>query len=116
MTHDQFRTMYDAFNARNIDAVLAFLHPNVDWPNGMEGGRVHGHSGVREYWQRQWKVLDPTVTPQRFTLDDAGRVAIDVHQVVRGLDGQVLVDQMVRHIYSFQDGLITHMEIAAPEP
>lgn len=28
---------YDAFNARNIDAVLALLHPDVDWENGMEG-------------------------------------------------------------------------------
>jgi len=26
----------------------------VDWPNGMEGGRVHGHAEVRAYWTRQW--------------------------------------------------------------
>ena len=45
---------YKAFNAREIDTVLAMLHPEVDWPNGMEGGRVHGRENVREYWTRQW--------------------------------------------------------------
>ena len=34
---------YAAFNARDVDAVLAMMHAEVDWPNGMEGGRVHGH-------------------------------------------------------------------------
>src|SRR5258705_6728346 len=36
------RELYASFNARDIDAVLARLAPDVDWPNGMEGGRVHG--------------------------------------------------------------------------
>jgi len=44
---------YREFNARQIDAVLARMDPNVDWPNGMEGGRVHGHQEVRAYWIRQ---------------------------------------------------------------
>jgi hypothetical protein len=35
---------YRAFNARDIDAALAVMHPEVDWPNGLEGGRVHGHA------------------------------------------------------------------------
>lgn len=26
------------FNARRIDAVLARMHPDVEWANGMEGG------------------------------------------------------------------------------
>jgi ketosteroid isomerase-like protein len=31
------RRAYDAFNARDVDAVLALLQPDVDWPNAMEG-------------------------------------------------------------------------------
>ena len=38
------RHMYAAFNRREIDTVLAAMHPDVDWPNGWEGGRVHGHA------------------------------------------------------------------------
>jgi hypothetical protein len=102
---------YKAFNARQIDSVLALMHPDVDWPNGMEGGRVHGHSGVRGYWTRQWSMLDPHVEPLRFETDEAGRTMVDVHQVVRDLAGCVLVDQMVQHVYSIQDGLIKSMDI-----
>ena len=35
---DLLGRMYAAFNARHIDAV----HPDVDWPNGWEGGLVRG--------------------------------------------------------------------------
>ena len=39
--------MYAAFNARDVDSVLAAMHADVDWPNGLEGGRVVGHDAVR---------------------------------------------------------------------
>jgi ketosteroid isomerase-like protein len=34
------KAAYRAFNARDIEGVLALMAPNVDWPNGMEGGRL----------------------------------------------------------------------------
>jgi len=46
------REAYRAFNARDMDAALATMRPDVEWPNGMEGGTVYGHAGVREYWTR----------------------------------------------------------------
>jgi hypothetical protein len=108
---DLLTRTYAAFNARDVDAVLAVMHPDVDWPNGMEGGRVRGHAGIRDYWTRQWGMIDPHVEPRRFTTDDAGRVVVDVHQVVRNLSGQVVSDQMVQHVYVVQDGLIRSLEI-----
>jgi hypothetical protein len=102
---------YTAFNARDIDAVLAVLHPEVDWPNGMEGGRVHGHAGVRAYWQRQWSMMDPRVLPLRFQEYEAGRVAVEVHQVVRDLNGTLVSDQIVQHLYTLRDNLIQRMDI-----
>jgi len=102
---------YSAFNARDIDAALALMQPDVDWPNGMEGGRVHGHAEVRAYWSRQWKKIDPHVEPVRTTDDAAGNTIVDVHQVIRDLSGTVLKQMMVQHVYSFRDGLIARMEI-----
>jgi hypothetical protein len=110
--HEDFLTaMYKAFNERKIDTVLAAMDPDVDWPNGMEGGRVHGHRGVREYWTRQWSMVDPKVDPVHFQKDALGRVVIDVHQVVRNLEGGILIDQMVRHAYVIEGGLIKSMDI-----
>ena len=108
---DLFIKTYAAFNARDIDAVLAVMHPDVDWPNGWEGGRVIGHDEVRKYWTRQWKMIDPTVTPKRFVKEEDGRIAVQVHQVVRDLDGNVILDGMVEHVYQIVDGLIKSMEI-----
>ena len=102
---------YAAFNARDVDAVLAVMHPDVDWPNGLEGGRVVGRRAVREYWTRQWGLIDPAVEPKRFSATDDGRVDVEVDQVVRDLAGHVLKAETVHHVYAFAEGLITSMEI-----
>jgi hypothetical protein len=102
---------YAAFNARDIDGSLANMKADVVWPNGMEGGVVHGHEGVRAYWTRQWGMVDPHVEPKTFDLEDSGRIAVGVHQVVRDLSGKVLLDRMVTHAYQIEDGLIQSMDI-----
>lgn len=107
----QFADLYAAFNARDIETLLGAMAPDVDWPNGMEGGRVQGHAAVREYWTRQWGMIDPKVEPVRVAPDDAGRVVVDVHSVVRDLEGKVLADQKIQHVYTLRNGFIVHMEI-----
>ncbi|HAA32605.1 MAG TPA: ketosteroid isomerase, partial [Cyanobacteria bacterium UBA8553] len=96
---DLLKKAYADFNARDIDAVLAVMHPDVEWANGMEGGHVHGHEAVRDYWTRQWNLINPHVEPQGFQPDESGRMVVAVHQVVRDLDGNLMVDQMVHHMY-----------------
>jgi hypothetical protein len=112
--HELLMEAYRAFNARELEAALATMHHDVEWPNGMEGGYVHGHEGVRNYWTRQWQQIDPHVEPQRFETDETGRTVLDVHQVVRDLSGSLLLDQMVQHIYTIENGLIRKMEIKEP--
>lgn len=105
------RTAYAAFNARDIERALSVMHPDVDWANGMEGGRVHGHENVREYWTRQWSQIDPRVVPRHVQVEKDGRVIVEVHQVVRDLTGAVLADQTVHHVYEFDGDLVRRMEI-----
>lgn len=109
--HDLLTESYKAFNARDIDAALSFMHPDVEWPNGMEGGYVHGHDAVRAYWIRQWGMIDPHVEPRSITDAEDGRTIVDVHQVVRDLAGNIVSDTMVQHIYRIENGLVRHMEI-----
>jgi hypothetical protein len=109
------RRAYEAFNARDVDGALALMHPDVDWPNGMEGGRELGHDAVRAYWTRQFGMIDSHVEPVGFDSDADGRVVVDVHQVVRDLDGELLSDGLVQHVYTFRNGLVTHMEIREPK-
>ena len=105
------REAYDAFNARDIDAALALMQPDVDWPNELDHTRVHGHATVRAYWLHQFRLIDPTVEPTNISADAEGRLVVDVHQVVRDLDGDVQSDVAVRHVYLLRDGLVARMDV-----
>jgi hypothetical protein len=110
-----FADIYRAFNAREIDWLLAQMTDDVDWPNAWEGGRALGRAAVREYWTRQWATIDPRVEPERvLTLPD-GRVQVHVRQIVRALDGDVLSDERVDHVYTLREGLIARMDVAVSE-
>jgi hypothetical protein len=108
------RDLYAAFNARDVDAVLSALHADVDWPNAFEGGRVVGRADVGAYWRRQFAQIDPRVEPRGIADTADGRVAVAVHQLVRALDGAVIADREVTHVYSFRDGLIERMDVIEP--
>ena len=105
------KRLYERFNARDIEPVLATLHEDVLWANGMEGGYVRGREGVRRYWTRQWALIDPHVEPIGFSTGPDEEVVVDVHQIVHDLTGNLLTDQQVGHIYRLEDGLITRFDI-----
>jgi ketosteroid isomerase-like protein len=105
------RRVYAAFNARDIDAVLEHLDPDVDWPNAWEGGRVHGHAAVRDYWTRQWREIDPHVEPLAVRPTPDGRVEVDVHQTVRARDGTLIADNEVVHVYTIRGDRIVRMDV-----
>ena len=116
MTSNQelLQKVYEAFNQRDLDLATSVMHPEVDWPNGWEGGRVHGRDGVREYWTRQWAAIDPSVEIVGSETDETGRIVLQVHQVVRDLEGKVLMDGVVEHVYRIEDGLVRSMDIRHP--
>jgi ketosteroid isomerase-like protein len=105
------RALYDAFNRRDVDAVLEHLDPDVQWPNVMEGRTLHGRDAVREYWTKQFEVIDSTVTP--LELDwDGERLVVRVHQRVRDAATEAeLSDGEVVHVYELRDGKIARMTV-----
>jgi len=105
------KRVYARFNARDMETVLAAMRDDVVWANGMEGGHVHGREGVRSYWTRQWAMVNPNVEPVGFSIGPEQEVIVDVHQVVHDLEGRLLFDQMVIHIFRFEDGLIQRFDI-----
>ncbi len=105
-----FQDMYKNFNEREIDIVISKMADNVKWANGMEGGFVYGHDGVREYWLRQFKLINATVTPLEIEFEK-GIAKIKVHQVVHDLDGNLLADEYAYHYFHILDNKIVSFEI-----
>ena len=108
------RAAYAAFNARDIDAAVLLMTPDVTWPRAFKGGFVRGPEEVRAYWTEQWSEIDPHVEPLAFHPEDAGRVVVGVHQVVRDMAGTVLADERVGHRFTIEHGLIRGMEVCSP--
>ncbi|MFL9483176.1 nuclear transport factor 2 family protein [Chitinophagaceae bacterium LWZ2-11] len=102
---------YAAFNARNLEAVVQLMQPDVQWPNGWEGGYVQGQDAVREYWTRQWIAIDPHVEPVSFEETIDNLIIVRVNQTIKDLQGNILNDNMVTHVYTIKNALIARMEI-----
>ena len=109
------RAAYAAFNARDIDAALGLMAPDVAWPRAFKGGYVRGHEEVRAYWREQWSEIDPHVEPTAFHPESDGSILVEVHQVVRDLAGAVLADERVGHRFTFANRVIQGMEVG-PRP
>jgi hypothetical protein len=102
---------YSAFNKRDIDGALALMTEDVSWPKASEGGKVVGKEEIRAYWTRQWAEFDPHVEPLAITDEDGGKVRVRVHQLVKNLQGNVLSDSEVLHVFTVNTGLIAAMDL-----
>ena len=102
---------YSAFNKRDIDGALALMTQDVSWPKASEGGKVVGKEEIRAYWTRQWGEFDPHVEPLAMTEEDGGRIRVRVHQLVKSLQGNILSDSEVMHVFTMNSGLISAMNL-----
>ena len=102
---------YSAFNKRDIDGALALMAQDVSWPKASEGGKIIGKEEIRAYWTRQWGEFDPHVEPLAMTEEDGGKTRVRVHQLVKSLQGNVLSDSQVFHVFTMSGGLIAAMDL-----
>jgi len=109
--HNLIKIAYRAFNARDIDTALTTFHPDVKWPKAFEGGYVKGYEEIRKYWTRQWMEINPNVEPIGFNERPNGSLEVLVHQKVKGLGDNVVFDGTVKHVYTFDGGLIKTMDV-----
>ena len=110
-TKNLIEQAYSAFNKRDIDGALALMAQDVSWPKASEGGRVVGREEIRAYWTRQWAEFDPHVEPLAMTEEDGGKTRVRVHQLVKSLQGDVLSDSEVLHVFTVNSGLIAAMDL-----
>jgi hypothetical protein len=110
-TNRLIQQAYSAFNKRDIDGALALMTHDVSWPKASEGGKVVGKEEIRAYWTRQWGEFDPHVEPLAITEGDGGKVRVRVHQLVKSLQGEVLSDREVLHVFTVNTGLIAAMDL-----
>jgi len=102
--------LYEAFNRKDIEAVISVLHPDVSWPNLFGGSRLQGHEAMRRMWREQFSKIDPEATPIRFLRQPDGSLTVLVSYVVRTLDGKVFTEEIATNTYRFKEGKVIDME------
>lgn len=110
-TEPLIKQAYSAFNKRDIDGTLALMTEDVSWPKASEGGKIVGKEEIRAYWTRQWREFDPHVEPIAISEREGGKVDVRVHQLVKSLQGDVLADSEVLHVFTLSDGHIKAMDL-----
>ena len=102
---------YELFNGRDIDALLALMTDDVEWPDVANGVVLHGKEAIRSYWEAQFAVVDSRVVPSDFLETGDDLVAV-VAQRIADLQGRPLgPPAIVFHRYSFVGDLVSRMVV-----
>ncbi len=103
---------YSAYNRQDLDALVARVSDDVDWPDG-HAGRLHGKEEVRAYWTEQWSRTRTHDEPVSFSRLDDGRTAVHIRQTVRSLTGSVIAEGEFLHLHRIEGGRIVRLDIEA---
>ena len=100
------RRAFQAFNDRDLDAVLAGLHDDVEaYPRlaAVEGG-YRGHDGIRRWWAQLLSTF-PDFHVEILELRDLGEFMILALRLRgRGAESDTPIDAVVWHVNEFRDG------------
>lgn len=110
MDHEVILATYRSFNTRDIEAVLALVCDDVNWANGLAGGRIKGKAELRRIWLLQWTSVDPTSEVLNIYEDSEGRTVVRTRQTLREVNGLMLGQQEIEQIFTLRDGLIARMD------
>jgi len=53
------RRAYRSYNERDIEAVLAMVTDDVEWPDVANHAVLHGKEAIRSYWTGPFIAADP---------------------------------------------------------
>jgi ketosteroid isomerase-like protein len=112
MTKDEtiIRDAYAAFNRKDADAALSTMTRDVAWADG-EGHILHGRDAVRAHWTEQWKAMDVTIEPLRFTHGAGDRTDVEARVTTRDRRGGGPTDRIVTNVFVIRDERIQRMDI-----
>lgn len=108
---DRIAQLYEAFNTRAFDRVIAGLAPDVSWPDEVEDRRLEGVEAVRDYFEKATAPLRVRHHPIALFTPAPNQVEVLTRQtVVSALDGSLWSSLRVRHRFTMAKGLITRLD------
>lgn len=100
---------YLLFNARDVNALLAMMTDDIEWPDVANGVVLRDKDAIRSYWEGQFAVADPQVQPTEFIPVEDDLVAVVDQRVLDRRGEPITEPTVVFHRYSFRDELVRRM-------
>ena len=104
--------LMDALNRQDFEAGLALLHPDVDWPDLMNGGRLRGPAAVRAYWGQVYAVVRSQTEVLDVHPDGGDRVAARMLHTIHDRKGKLWSEDVMTHVFTFSGELMLRMDAA----
>lgn len=104
--------MYAAFNQKDLDGLLAGLHPDIDWPNFLAGGRIKGVEALRTYWAEQFEIIDPEASPISYETLPGDQIRVKLHYMIRARAGGIWTDEILFNTFTFDGDRVVRMDWA----
>lgn len=105
------RDSYAAFNAGDLEKASALIAENVEWPNQLDGGMLHGRNEVVRYWQRLGRTQPHEYEVMHCDTEAENTVVVTLIRTVKSPDNTPLSRGLLRHRYTFHGGMVIRMEL-----
>lgn len=102
---------HEAMARRDIEAVMATMHPQARFDDFVDGGEVAGSTAVRAFYQRLFETLAPDMDLLAVHALPDGRVRGDIQVVAHDRSGNIWSDTRSFAVYAIVDGLIHGIEL-----
>ena len=107
---DVVKSVFQGWDEASVDGMLPFFHEDIEyWPT-EEGGAIHGHDGLRRYfdrWMEPWEEFHVGPTEFKHTADS---VFNGVEMKARGRGSGVQTTMESWQVWRFRDGKATRWE------
>jgi ketosteroid isomerase-like protein len=107
--------LYEAWNRRDLEAILAFTHPEAEYVNSpfaVEPGTRRGHTEISEVFRKQWEGLGPDARQQVDRAYPEGDEVITAARVTRSMPGSdAQIENRVAVRWTFRGGLVIRFEV-----
>ena len=116
---ERYHRVIDAFNRRDLDAVLALLDPDVDFAPrsvALEGGRSYkGHDGVRTWWESTFTAFSDYVAEIEEVRDVGDMTFSRLRFRGHGMESDVPIDEMQWHVVEWRHGSVARLRTLRSE-
>ena len=113
---DKVRLAFDRLTDGDIETVIAFSHPDVEFVpllTGHIGEPYRGHAGLRE-WHHDMEAVFERLASHLFSVIEYGDIVIaEGELIVIGSGDTPTVNQQVAYLVWTRDGKATRIEVLA---